>query len=76
MKLFFQFFVGKLFSGWAAIISDNLAGADEHPFIYNQTFKADRAASVNFVCAYSDFCAKTITVAIAETRAAIPEYAC
>ena len=37
------------------VVGDNLAGAEEFPFVNQEAFEADGAAGVNLRCAYADF---------------------
>jgi len=66
-------FVRKFFCVRAGIVGDDLAGADQLPFVNHEAFQADRTASVNLVRANAQFGAKAIAIAIAKTGAAIPK---
>lgn len=61
------------FCVWAGVVGDGLAGAEHFPFIDYETFEADWASGVDFVCADADLGAEAVAEAVAEARAAIPE---
>ena len=68
--------MGEFFCVWAGVVGDDLAGAEEFVFVDDQSFESYGAAGVDFARADTDFCAEAVAEAVAEARAAIPEYVC
>ncbi len=62
--------MGELAGVRAGVIGDDLAFSEELPFADHQ---AVEAAGVDFVGADGDFGAQAVTIAVAETRAGVPE---
>ena len=72
-RLFIQPFVREFFRVGTGIVGDDLAGAEELPFIDEQALEAYGSAGVDFVGADADFGAEVVTEAVIKTCAAIPE---
>ncbi len=70
----FYFLVREFFCAAAGIVGDNLAGAQQLPFVNHKAFQANRAAGVYLIGADTHFGAKAVAEAIAKTSAAVPEY--